>query len=78
MEMNYTVLGRNRIKIFQIGKYPLFPNEAVDMLRFSIKIPNKGIENFIQNASIDLTLMFGNKKDELSFFVKEHLKKKEE
>ena len=77
-EMNYTVLGRNRIKIFQIGKYPLFPNEAVDMLRFSIKIPNKGIENFIQNASIDLTLMFGNKKDELSFFVKEHLKKKEE
>lgn len=72
-EMNYTILDSSRLKIFQLGKYPLFPNEAVDMLRFSIKIPKGIISRFVANTSIDLTLMFGNKTDRLSFSVKEHL-----
>ncbi len=75
-EINYTILSSKRLKVFQVGKYPLFPNEAVDMLRFSIKIPIDIISRFITNATIDLTLMFGNKTDKLSFSVKEHLEKK--
>lgn len=75
-EINYTILNSKRLKVFQVGKYPLFPNEAVDMLRFSIKIPIDIISRFITNATIDLTLMFGNKTDKLSFSVKEHLEKK--
>lgn len=74
-EMNYTVLGNKRLKISQLGKVPLFPDEAIDMLRFSIEIPNEMLNDFIQNASIELTLMFGNKTDKLSFTVKEHLER---
>ena len=74
-EMNYTILDSSRLKIFQLGKYPLFPNEAVDMLRFSIKIHNDIISRFVANATIDLTLMFGNKTDTCSFSIKDVLEK---
>ena len=72
-EMNYTILDSSRLKIFQLGKYPLFPNESVDMLRFSLEIKRENIEAFINNATIELLLMFGNKTDKLSFSIKEHL-----
>ena len=74
-EINYTCLGKQRLKVFQIGKYPLFPNESVDMLRFSLEIERNHIEAFINNATIELLLMFGNKTDKLSFSVKEHLER---
>lgn len=75
-EMNYTFLEEQRLKIFQLGKYPLFPNESVDMLRFSLEIKRENVEAFINNATIELLLMFGNKTDKLSFSVKEHLERK--
>jgi hypothetical protein len=75
-EMNYTILDSSRLKIFQLGKYPLFPNESVDMLRFSLEIKRENVEAFINNATIELLLMFGNKTDKLSFSVKEHLERK--
>ena len=75
-EMNYTYLEKQRLKIFQLGKYPLFPNESVDMLRFSLEIKRENVEAFINNATIELLLMFGNKTDKLSFSVKEHLERK--
>ena len=74
-EMNYTILDSSRLKIFQLGKYPLFPNESVDMLRFSLEIKRENVEAFINNATIELLLMFGNKKDKLSFSIKEHLER---
>lgn len=74
-EMNYTILDSSRLKIFQLGKYPLFPNESVDMLRFSLEIKRENVEAFINNATIELLLMFGNKTDKLSFSVKEHLER---
>ena len=75
-EMNYTILDSSRLKIFQLGKYPLFPNESVDMLRFSLEIKRENVEAFINNATIELLLMFGNKTDKLSFSIKEHLERK--
>ena len=74
-EMNYTILDSSRLKIFQLGKYPLFPNESVDMLRFSLEIKRENVEAFINNATIELLLMFGNKTDKLSFSVKEILER---
>ena len=74
-EMNYTYLEQQRLKIFQLGKYPLFPNESVDMLRFSLEIKRENVEAFINNATIELLLMFGNKTDKLSFSVKEILER---
>lgn len=74
-EMNYTILDSSRLKIFQLGKYPLFPNESVDMLRFSLEIKRENVEVFINNATIELLLMFGNKTDKLSFSIKEHLER---
>lgn len=74
-EMNYTILDSSRLKIFQLGKYPLFPNESVDMLRFSLEIKRENVEAFINNATIELLLMFGNKTDKLSFSIKEHLER---
>lgn len=74
-EMNYTYLEKQRLKIFQLGKYPLFPNESVDMLRFSLEIKRENVEAFINNATIELLLMFGNKTDKLSFSVKEILER---
>ena len=75
-DMNYTILDNNRIKIYQIGKFPLFPTEAIDMLRFSIKIPYDKLHLFINNATIELTLMCGNKTDNCSFSIKEHFEPK--
>lgn len=72
-DINYTVLDNNRLKISQLGKFPLFPTEAVDMLRFSITIDRNALSNFVQNASIELTLLFGNKTDTCSFSIKDHL-----
>lgn len=74
-EMNYTILDSSRLKIFQLGKYPLFPNESVDMLRFSLEIKRENVEAFINNATIELLLMFGDKTDKLSFSVKEILER---
>ncbi|MBQ6861550.1 MAG: ATP-binding protein [Alistipes sp.] len=76
-EMNYTFLEEQRLKIFQLGKYPLFPNESIDMLRFKLKINREDVEAFINNATIELLLMFGNKTDALSFSVKEHFERKD-
>ena len=75
-EMDYSILDGPRLKVFQLGKYPLFPNEAIDMLRFKLEIKIEDVEAFINNATIELLLMFGNKTDKLSFSVKEHLKRR--
>ena len=74
-EMDYSILDGPRLKVFQLGKYPLFPNEAIDMLRFKLEIKIEDVEAFINNATIELLLMFGNKTDKLSFSVKEHLER---
>ena len=74
-DMNYTLLDNHRMKIFQLGKYPLFPNEAIDMLRFTLDVKREDVETFINNATIELLLMFGNKTDKLSFSVKEILER---
>lgn len=75
-DINYTILDRSRIKISALGKHPLFPNESVDLLRFTLEIPRENIGAFINNATIELLLMFGSKTDKLSFSVKEHLERK--
>ena len=74
-DMNYTLLDNYRMKIFQLGKYPLFPNEAIDMLRFTLDVKREDVKAFINNATIELILMFGNKTDKLSFSVKEILER---
>ena len=73
--MNYTLLDNHRMKIFQLGKYPLFPNEAIDMLRFTLDVKREDVKAFINNATIELLLMFGNKTNKLSFSVKEILER---
>lgn len=75
-DINYTILDKSRLKISALGKHPLFPNESVDLLRFTIEIPRKNVNAFVNDATIELLLMFGNKTDELSFSVKEHLERK--
>lgn len=75
-DINYTILDRSRLKISALGKHPLFPNESVDLLRFTLEIPRENIGAFINNATIELLLMFGSKTDKLSFSVKEHLERK--
>ena len=74
-DINYTILDRSRLKISALGKHPLFPNESVDLLRFTIEIPKKNVNAFVNEATIELLLMFGNKTDKLSFSVKEHLER---
>ena len=74
-DINYTILDRSRLKISALGKHPLFPNESVDLLRFTLEIPRENIGAFINNATIELLLMFGSKTDKLSFSVKEHLER---
>lgn len=74
-DINYTILDRSRIKISALGKHPLFPNESVDLLRFTLEIPRENIGAFINNATIELLLMFGSKTDKLSFSVKDHLER---
>lgn len=75
-DINYTILDKSRLKISALGKHPLFPNESVDLLRFTIEIPRKNVNAFVNDATIELLLMFGNKTDKLSFSVKEHLERK--
>lgn len=74
-DINYTILDRSRLKISALGKHPLFPNESVDLLRFAIEIPKKNVNAFVNEATIELLLMFGNKTDKLSFSVKEILER---
>ena len=47
------------------------------LLRFNLRIKRENIESFINNVTIELLLLFGNKTDKLSFSVKEHFKKNE-
>ena len=61
------------MKISALGKHPVFPNESVDILRFKLEVKQEDVEVFVNNATIELVLMFGNKTDKLSFSVKEHL-----
>lgn len=75
-DINYTILDRSRLKISALGKHPLFPNESVDLLRFTIEIPKKNVNAFVNEATIELLLMYGNKTDKISFSVKEHLESK--
>lgn len=74
-DINYTILDKSRLKISALGKHPLFPNESVDLLRFTIEIPRKNVNAFVNDATIELLLMFGNKTDKLSFSVKEILER---
>lgn len=74
-DINYTMLDRSRLKISALGKHPLFPNESADLLRFTIEIPRTNVNEFVNEATIDLLLMFGNKTDKISFSVKEHLER---
>lgn len=75
-DISHTVLQSNRLKVSGLGKHPIFPNESVDMLRFKLEIAREDVEIFINNATIELLLMFGNKTDTLSFSVKELLERK--
>lgn len=74
-DINYTILDRSRIKISALGKHPLFPNESIDLLRFTLEITRENEKTFINDATIELLLMFGNKTDKLSFSLKEHLER---
>lgn len=74
-DINYTMLDRSRLKISALGKHPLFPNESADLLRFTIEIPRTNVNEFVNEATIELLLMFGNKTDKISFSVKEHLER---
>ena len=74
-DINYTILDKSRLKISALGKHPLFPNESVDLLRFTIEIPRTNVNEFVNEATIELLLMFGNKTDKISFSVKEHLER---
>ena len=74
-DINYTILDRSRIKISALGKHPLFPNESIDLLRFTLEITRENEKKFINDATIELLLMFGNKTDKLSFSLKEHLER---
>ena len=74
-DINYTMLDRSILKISALGKHPLFPNESADLLRFTIEIPRTNVNEFVNEATIDLLLMFGNKTDKISFSVKEHLER---
>lgn len=72
-DINYTIFDKTRVKISALGKHPVFPNESVDILRFKLEVKQEDVEVFVNNATIELVLMFGNKTDKLSFSVKEHL-----
>lgn len=70
-----TKLNNFRVKVSALGKHPIFPNECMDVLRFKLEIKRESVNAFINNATVELLLMFGNKTDKVSFSVKEHFER---
>lgn len=68
--MRPTLVG-GKLKISEMGKYPLFSNESLDVLYVEMKIKKDNINNFINDTAIELVLMYANKTDKVSFSVKD-------
>lgn len=66
-----TIVNDNKLKISEMGKCPLFPNEVLDMLRVEFQIKKDKIHDFVNNTTFEFVLMFANKTDKVSFLAKD-------
>ena len=60
---DYTILPNKRIKISNIGISTIFPNEAVNVIRFNFDIKKSKIEEVINKLKIEFRLYFSNGED---------------
>lgn len=68
--MHPTLVGR-KLKISEMGKYPLFSNESLDVLNIEMRIKKDKVDKFINDTTIELILMYANKTDKVLFSVKD-------
>lgn len=68
-----TELYEDRLKISDMGTLPLFPNEAIDMMRIYIEVPVSMVRSFIQETKIELVLFYDNAVDTRYLYVRNYI-----
>lgn len=56
-----------------MGTLPLFPNEAIDMMRIYIEVPVSMVRSFIEETEINLVLFYDNAEDTRHFYVRNYI-----
>ncbi|MCM1030022.1 MAG: ATP-binding protein [Oscillibacter sp.] len=68
-----TELYEDRLKISDMGTLPLFPNEAIDMMRIYIEVPVSKVRSFVEETKIELVLFYDNAEDTRHFYVRDYI-----
>lgn len=68
-----TELYGDRLKISDMGTLPLFPNEAIDMMRIYIEVPVSKVRSFVEETKIELALFYDNAEDTRHFYVRDDI-----
>ena len=56
-----------------MGTLPLFPNEAIDMMRIYIEVPVSKVRSFVEETKIELALLYDNAIDTRHFYVRDNI-----
>ncbi len=56
-----------------MGTLPLFPNEAIDMMRINIEVPISRVRSFVEETKIELALFYDNAVDSRHFYVRNYI-----
>lgn len=68
-----TELYEDRLKISDMGTLPLFPGEAIDMMRINIEVPISKIRAFVEGTKIELALFYDNAVDAKYFYIRDNI-----
>lgn len=61
----------NGVKISCLGSFPVFPEEIIDMCRFSITFDGAEYDRFMKNGNLRLLLLYSGGSDEKNIHVKQ-------
>lgn len=67
--INYTS-WHNGVKISCLGAFPVFPEEVIDMCRFTVTFDNTEYDRFVENGNVRLLLLYSGGTDEKNMNVK--------
>ena len=56
-----------------MGTLPLFPNEAIDMMRIYIGVPVSKVRSFVEDTKVELALFYDNAVDTRHFYVRDYI-----
>ena len=64
---DYTYLNQNRVKLSAVGHIPIYPNEAVTVIRFNIEVDERMVDAELDMMGLEITLFYPGGEEKIEF-----------